>query len=376
MTRTNSMTVRLTLAVTALAVLSACGDGAGGASTDIDQESVAAAAQRVASARDALPADLPDAPIKAPTGSFVAVVACNAAQPGCADPARGAVEALEAAGLRAKLIDGQGTSDKQNAAIRQALALRPDGIITSAIDPETVQQALGEARRQGVAVVSLAALGESELVDANVGPTVADYTATGTLLADLAITELKGAVKALVLHDEGFAVLEPRYRGFVEGLDACSSCEVLEEQTFTSADLAVGVPRLVQQLVQRHPDVNTFYVDYDDAVPPLLQGLRSVGRDDVLVLGSNGTVDATQCIASDCGQAATTAFSLDGIGWAAADSMLRVLAGIPASDAVYGLGVKLIDAEVARAVVDSSENGMWDGDADYRAAYLALWGAA
>lgn len=367
---------RIACAMAALLALSACGAAGGGSATEIDSESVAASKDRVREARGTLPAELPAESVDIPDEGFVSVVACNAAQPGCAQPARGAVEALEAAGLTAKLVDGQGTSDKQNAAIRQALALNPDGIIISAIDPETVQQALREAREQGVKVVSLAAMGSSDLVDANVGPEVADYTATGSLLADLAIVEQEGDVKALVLHDNGFAVLEPRYQGFVDGLAECSSCEVLEEQTFTSADLAVGVPRLVQQLAQRNPDFNTIYVDYDDAVPPLLQGLRAVGKSDVLVLGSNGTVDATECIAADCGQTATTAFSLDGIGWAAADSMFRVLADATSADAVYGLGVKLIDDDVARKVIDSSATGMWDGDGDYRDAYLKLWGVA
>lgn len=367
--------VRAAAILAAVAALAGCGSSDKAETTAAAGDDVVAAAQeRVAKATGELPVTLPRAAVEAPSGRFVAVVACNRVQPGCNQPALGAVEALEAAGWRAKLIDGQGTSDKQNAAIRQALTLKPDGIILSAIDPRTVQQALQAAREQGVKVVSLATL-DSDLVDAASNPTVDVYTETGTLLADFAIASNDGDVKALVLHDSGFDVLQPRYEGFVERLEECGGCEVLETQAFTSADLAGGVPRLVQQMAQRHPDFNTIYIDYDDAVPPLLQALRATGRaDEVLVLGSNGTVDATTCIAEGCGQDATTAFSLDGIGWAAADQMIRVIAGADLSGATYGLGVKLIDRAVASDVVAEGATGMWDGDGDYRDRYLELWG--
>ncbi|MFA4927695.1 MAG: substrate-binding domain-containing protein [Patulibacter sp.] len=366
--------LRAVVAIAAVAAIAGCGAsettstnaGAGG--------DVTAAQQRVEQATGTLTAKLPDAKVDAGSRKTVAVVACNRVQPGCNQPAVGAVEALKAAGWDAKLIDGQGTSDKQNAAIRQALTLKPDGIILSAIDPRTVQQALASAREQGVKVVTLATL-DSDLVDAPSSPTVDVYTETGTLLADFAIARSEGAVKALVLHDSGFDILQPRFEGFVSRLKECESCEVLETQAFTSADLAGGVPRLVQQMVQRHPDFNVIYVDYDDAVPPLLQALRSTGRaDEVQVLSSNGTVDATTCIAKQCGQDATTAFSLDGIGWAAADQMIRVIAGADLDGATYGIGVKLIDRDVAAKITAADGGGMWDGDSDYRDHYLELWG--
>lgn len=366
--------LRVAMAIAAVAAIAGCGSSETTSTNAGAEGDVAAAQQRVDQATGTLPVKLPEAEVDATKKGSVAVVACNRVQPGCNQPAVGAVEALKAAGWKATLIDGQGTSDKQNAAIRQALTLKPDGIILSAIDPRTVQQALASAREQGVKVVTLATL-DSDLVDAPSSPTVDVYTETGTLLADYAIARNEGVVKALVLHDSGFDVLQPRYEGFVSRLKECEGCEVLETQAFTSSDLAGGVPRLVQQMAQRHPDFNTIYVDYDDAVPPLLQALRATGRaDEVLVLGSNGTVDATTCIAEDCGQDATTAFSLDGIGWAAADQMIRVIAGADLDGATYGLGVKLIDRDVASEVTAAGGSGMWDGDGEYRDHYLELWG--
>lgn len=335
-----------------------------------DAQLVAEAKERVSSATESVEVQWPTAAVEAGgEARSVVLVPCDRTQPGCTQPAIGAQQALEALGWQAQIIDGKGTGDTQNSAVMQALSMKPDAIMIFAIDPSTIQQSLGAAQDQGVPVISSAGE-ESDLVASSINPVPEVYAETGSLLADLAIVEQNGNAKVLVLHDTGFSVLKPRYEGFLEGLAACDGCEVLEEQTFTSADLAVGLPRLMQQLAQRHPDFNTIYVDYDDAVPPILQALNSLGLEDKTVLGSNGTAQATQCIADNCGQTGTTAFSLEGIGWAAVDQLIHVLAGQDPAPATYPLGVKLITDDNAEAIGE-----MWDGDTDYRATYLDRWGA-
>lgn len=353
-----------------VAILSGCGTAGERATGEGDDAKLlSAAAERVRVATAPVEAEWSKSAVAAGTDKrSVVLVPCNQSQPGCTQPAIGARQAIEALGWKAHMIDGKGTGDNQNAAVMQALSLRPDAIMTFAIDPSTIQQSLKAARGQDVPVISSA--GEkSDLVASSVNPRADVYTTTGSLLADLAIVENDAQVKALVLHDTGFSVLGPRYEGFVNRLGECAGCEVLEEQNFTAADLAVGLPRLVQQLVQRHPDFNTIYVDYDDAVPPLLQALKSLGVKDKTVLASNGTVQATECIAQECGQTATTAFSLEGIGWAAVDQLTHIWAGEDPARAVYPLGVKLITSENADQI-----DGMWDGDSDYRKIYLKRWG--
>uniref|UniRef100_UPI003F587DC8 sugar ABC transporter substrate-binding protein n=1 Tax=Mycolicibacterium obuense TaxID=1807 RepID=UPI003F587DC8 len=340
------------------------------ASGEVDPAVLAAAQANVEAATSPIEAVLPQSSPPLAADKFVVLITCDQSQPGCTQPALGAQQAAEVAGWRTQLIDGKGTGDQQNSAVQQAIALNPDGIITYAINPETIQGALAQARRQGIKLVAAAATGAGVL-DASENPGKDDYTRTGSLLADYAITKTDGQIKALVLHDTGFNVLQPRYDGFIDTLAACPTCAVLEEQTFTATDLANSVPRLTQQMAQRHPDFNTIYVDYDDAVPHVLQGLRALGiNDDKIVLSSNGTAAATECIRSGCGQDATTAFALDGIGWVSIDAMNRVFAGLPVDDATYGLGVKLIDHDVAASIPN-----MWNGDTDYQRAYRDLWAA-
>lgn len=350
-------------------LLAACQSaGAGGGGSDADaaaivKESEARAKAAMADVTTGAPSSSP--PVQ--KDKFVIMIPCSVASEGCAQPARAALDAAEEIGWRAQMIDGKDTADTQNAAVRQALALKPDGIITFAINPKTIQGALDEARRQGVKVVASSAT-KSDLVDFSDNPSTEAWKLSGSLLADYAITRTKGRVKALVLHDTGFDVLVDRHGAFVDRLRECTTCTIQEDQTFTFSDLANSVPRLVQQMAQRHPDFNTIYIDYDYAVPAVLQGLRSIGTEGKVVLGSDGTSAAIQLIREGGGQSATTAFALGWIGWSDVDALNRIFAGESPEPAAEVIGVKLIDQGIAQDI-----DGLWGGDVDYEAAYRTLW---
>uniref|UniRef100_UPI003F583CB0 substrate-binding domain-containing protein n=1 Tax=Mycolicibacterium obuense TaxID=1807 RepID=UPI003F583CB0 len=337
-----------------------------------DQEAGAAlAAQaqaRVDAAKAPVAGGVPDSSPPVQPDKFVILIPCSQASEGCAQPVKGAEEAAREIGWRTQIIDGKDTASTQNAAIRQAIALKPDGIITFAINPSSVQGALAEARSQGIDVVASSATA-SDLVAFADNPTPEAWRQSGSLLADYAIAETDGQVKALVLHDTGFDVLVDRHAAFVEQLQSCATCQILDDQTFTFSDLANSVPRLVQQMAQRHPDFNTIYIDYDYAVPTLLQGLRSVNAQNKIVLGSDGTSAAIKLIRDNGGQTATTAFALDWLGWSNIDALNRILADGDPQDAAGAISVKLIDHEVAQDI-----SGLWSGDTDFRSGYRKMWG--
>jgi ABC-type sugar transport system substrate-binding protein len=350
-------------------LLAACQSaGAGGGGSDADAAAIVKESEaRVKAAMADVTTGAPSSSPPVQKDKFVIMIPCSVASEGCAQPARAALDAAEEIGWRAQMIDGKDTADTQNAAVRQALALKPDGIITFAINPKTIQGALDEARRQGVKVVASSAT-KSDLVDFSDNPSTEAWKLSGSLLADYAITRTKGRVKALVLHDTGFDVLVDRHGAFVDRLRECKTCTIQEDQTFTFSDLANSVPRLVQQMAQRHPDFNTIYIDYDYAVPAVLQGLRSIGTEGKVVLGSDGTSAAIQLIREGGGQSATTAFALGWIGWSDVDALNRIFAGESPEPAAEVIGVKLIDQGIAQDI-----DGLWGGDVDYEAAYRTLW---
>jgi ribose transport system substrate-binding protein len=352
--------------------VAACGGGSdGGSSSAGSDEAVAnaaAAQERVDMAKAEVTSGVPTEGPAAVADKFVVLIPCAEASEGCNQPARGAEEAAELLGWQVQIIDGGGTPDTQAAAVRQAVTLGADGIVTFAIDPKTIQGAIEEAQSAGIKVLAQST-NETDLVDFSNIPDATGWEESGSYLADYAIAETGGEAKALVLHDAGFETMIQRNDAFVEQLESCSTCEIVDTQQFSFADLATSVPQTVQQMAQANPDFNVIYIDYDYAVSFVLQGLQAIGREDVIVLGSDGTSSAIECIREECGQSATTAFALDWAGWADIDIMNRLFAGEQPPAEAGALKVKLVDQGIAQDI-----DGLWDGDLDFRAAYRELWG--
>ncbi|MDQ7876507.1 substrate-binding domain-containing protein [Microbacterium sp. QXD-8] len=326
------------------------------------------ARERVDAARAEVTRGAPETGPEAQPDKFIVIVPCALASEGCAQPAYAAKEAAETLGWRAQIIDGKETADSQNAAVRQALTLNPDGILTVSINPSTIQSSLAQAREEGVVTVASQAL-ETDLVDFAGTPSDRVWRESGSLLADFAIAETDGNVKALVLHDTGFEVLTARYEAFIARLAECASCEILEEQTFTFADLATAVPRAVQQMAQRNADFNTIYIDYDYAVAAVAQGLSAVDAEEKIVLGSQGIPAALERIRTG-EQSASTAFPNEWMGWTDVDAMNRIFSGEDPAVAADVLSLKLVDS----TNIDEIDATGWDGDVDFKSQYQMLWG--
>jgi ABC-type sugar transport system substrate-binding protein len=361
--------------LSAALLLTACGSSSSTKETasgsTADAAAIAKAAQeRVAKESAPVTSGVPATGPAAVKGKFVVLIPCASASEGCAQPAKGAEEAAKLLGWKVVTIDGKGTADAQSAAVRQAVALKADGIITFAIDPSSIKGAVEQARKAGIKVVAQST-NPTDLVDFSDNPDTEGWNASGSYLADYAIAKTGGKVKALVLHDTGFKTMITRHAAFEGALKQCATCEILETKLFTFADLATSVPRTVQQMAQNHPDFNVIYIDYDYAVPTVLQGLKAVGVKDKIVLGSDGTSAAIECIKQGCGQSATTAFALDWAGWSNIDIINRIFAGEDPKGGAGTLKVKLVDVDVAKGI-----DNLWDGDLDFRAAYKKVWGIA
>ncbi len=364
--RRRGATVVTLLAIGALAgCQSQTSEGSGGG-TDSSVLSEAAATVKQASAE--VTSGVPESSPPALKRKSVVLIPCAQAGEGCAQPAAGAKAAAEALGWKATVIDGKGTADGQSAAILQAISLKPDGIVTFAVDPSSVKGAVERARKAGIKIVASSSP-PSDLVDFADNPTKAAWVKTGEIAADLVISKSEGRAKVALLTDKEFAAVNQRTDAFAARIGKCGGCELVGTSNFNFSELGTGVPQLAQQIARRNPGLNAVYVPYDAAVPPVLQGLKAVGATDVMVISGDGTSQAIQCIREKCGQTATVAFALDWIGWADIDAMNRLLQGKDPAPAAEQVPVKLITAENVPA-----QPGTWNGDLDFRPKYRQLWG--
>ncbi len=299
-------------------------------------------------------------------GKSVVLIPCAAAAEGCSEPMDGAAEAAKVLGWKSRTIDGKGTPADEEAAIEQAIALKPDAIIIHAIDPATVKGAINDAKKAGIPVIA-SSVPPSNLVDFSDSPPEKAWIETGEQAANFLIAETNGEAKYVQLINEEFGVVKLRTEGFEKAMENCGGCEKVASSSFTFADMASKLPQLTQQLLQANPTADSIVVPFDAAVPFVLQGEQAVGKN-LIVTGGDGTSEGLKCIREECGLSATGAVPVTWIGWTDIDAANRIFNGEDPEPASVGLPTKLIVPSNVQ-----EEEGTWNGDVDYPKLYEELW---
>lgn len=296
----------------------------------------------------------------------VVLIPCAAAAAGCSEPMEGAAEAAKVLGWTTRTIDGKGDPSDEAAAIEQAIALKPDAIVIHAIDPSTVKGAVNDAKAAGIPVIA-SSVPESNLVAFSQSPTKEAWVKTGEDAANYMIVNTEGKAKYIQLTNEEFGVVVERTEGFDSVISKCTECEKVASSSFTFADMASKLPQLTQQLIQTHPEATAIAVPFDAAVPFVLEGMKSAGKQ-LVVTGGDGTAEALKCIREECGLSATGAVPVKWIGWTDIDAANRIFNNEDPSPASVGLPTKLITPENVQ-----SEEGTWNGDVNFPELYEKLW---
>lgn len=327
---------------------------------------VAEAEQAVEKAEQEVTGGVPTSSPPVAKGKSVVLIPCAAAAEGCSEPMDGAAEAAKVLGWKSRTIDGKGTPAGEEAAIEQAIALKPDAIIIHAIDPSTVKGAVKDAKAAGIPVIA-SSVPPSPLVDFSDSPPEKAWIETGEQAANFLIAETNGEAKYVQLTNEEFGVVKLRTEGFEKAMEKCTGCEAVESSSFTFADMASKLPQLTQQLLQANPTADSIVVPFDAAVPFVLQGEQAIGKN-LLVTGGDGTSEGLKCIREECGLSATGAVPVTWIGWTDIDAANRIFNNEDPEPASVGLPTKLIvPANV------QEEEGTWNGDVDFASLYEKLW---
>lgn len=320
-----------------------------------------------------------------PSELDVWVLTCGQAAVGCAQIGAGLEAAGSELGWSVTVYDGKLGADNAFATgVRQATAAGADVIVLAAIDCSSVVQPLAEAKEAGVTVIGVGAydcddprVGSPAMFDGSVVPSdefptaVAYNRANGAVKAQWLIDKQGEGTTALSMFQVDSLIGTDYHEGFVDGMAACSSCTVIPVP-FTFADFGPGLSEKAAAALAEHPEATALNVPFDSVL--LLGVAQTVERadlpDDFAVLGNEGYTPNLQLIRDGAGQSLATGISAQLSGWAAADSIIRVLAGEQPASA--GAGFRLIDID--HMVPDDGVAA--EVPVDFRSAYLQAWGVA
>ncbi|WP_311208414.1 MULTISPECIES: substrate-binding domain-containing protein [unclassified Aeromicrobium] len=378
-----------------LLLVAACGgsgDGGGGASetsASVVEEAKAAVAKNREGTDRALPSSAPTPE----AGKNVWLISCTQAGEGCSAPAAGAEEAAKTIGWDLTVFDGKGRPDVYANGIRSAIADGADGIILDVIDCVAVKSALQDARKAGVKTFAFYAFdcddpilkdqGEP-LFDAelNFGDDMAYYDYVEKVqsqsVADYVIAKTEGKAKIIEFTEDDLVVAQHLNKGFEEGLKKCGGCEIVKKVPFNLDDFVTGkLGGKAEAALTQHPDANVLYSPYDSALTVgIAQAVVASGRnDDVLVTGNEGLTPNIGFVKGNKGQDFITGLPARWVGWAAIDSMNRLLQGEDQVD--QGMGFQTIDAEGPFPKQTTFYDGNIDKDGnpkqDYVANFKKIW---
>ena len=210
--------------------------------------------------------------------------------------------AAEECGWNLILTDAGGSAAKQVADVDSMIAQGIDVLFLPPREEDPLIPAVMRAKAAGIPVF---------LVDRSVNPDVAaagtdyvaflgsDFVDQGRRAAEYMMENFEGE-GGKIIELEGTTGSSPandRKQGFDEAIAADDRFEILESRT---GDFSRDEGRRVMEtLLQAHPDVNIVYAHNDEMAIGAIQALEAAGRvpgEDVLVVSIDGTRDALQAI--------------------------------------------------------------------------------
>ncbi len=314
---------------------------------------------------------------KAQGHKLVVYVSTDQRNGGARGTGEGAAEAAKAIGWELRTLDGQGTVSGQNAALAQAIALKPDGIILGGIDALQSGPMVHQAVNAGIKVVGWHS-GPATGPIAN-PPVVANITTDPLQVARAAalyvVASSGGTAGVVIFTDSAYKIAIAKSDAMAAVIRQCKGCKVLAVEDTPLADVSSRMPQLATTLLTRHGakwgyslGINDLYFDF---IAPSLQaaGIKGDGKP-INVSAGDGSASAFQRIRDHKYQAGTVAEPLNLQGWECIDELNRAFAGQAWSG--YVPPVHLFTA--ANIGADGGPKNLYDPGNGYRDHYRQIWG--
>lgn len=234
----------------------------------------------------------------------------------------GAKAQAEADGNELLFVDANGDVTKQNNDVQDLITRGIDVLIINPVDPKGVAPSIAAAEAAGIEVVTVDRPVESGAVSF-VGR---ENTEMGRLVGAELVEALPEGGKVIEIQgDAGGVVSRDRSSGFHDSVEAAGNFEIVEGPY--SDYIRAKAVTAMQDLLQAHRDVAAVYAHNDDMALGALQVLQENGRDEVLVFGVDGLMEAVEAIA-DGDQYVATAFNDPrSLGATVVDTAVKVAEG-------------------------------------------------
>ena len=213
----------------------------------------------------------------------------------------GAKQTLEAMGVEMVAVTNYNYDQAQLATdVRNVMALKPDIIFYSGIDPTADRASLQPAVDAGVAVVSFAnAPGEWTTNNPDNFVTLLSYDTYGNgaaLAREVAKAYPDGAKLGMIFFDANYKIVNEREAGFLEEIEK-TNVEVVARTPMSNPS---ATQEITSAMLARNPDLDVIFAPWDLPADGVVAAINASGKDIKVAHIDLGFTGATQ-IACDTG---------------------------------------------------------------------------
>jgi ribose transport system substrate-binding protein len=326
------------------------------------------------------PAKVWDGPTTGPKlapGKSVIYIAADMKNGGVLGVKEGLDEASKAAGWKLSVLDGGGSVKDQLAALNQAIAKKPDGIVIGAWNPNVAKISLKHAISEGIVLVGWHAASQpGPIAEYGIFYNVtSDSNEVARTAAMYAVAKSDGHAKVIIFTDSLYQIALDKANAMKAMVSKCTDCKVVEFIDTPLADTSNRMPQMTFSLLQKHQDdwqyslaINDLYFDFMSA------SLKTAGKGGegapLNISAGDGSVTAYQRIRSGDHQTATVPEPLKLHGWQVLDELNRAFN--KAAPSGYVTPAHLVTKE--NIALDGGDKNVYDPQNDYQGHYKAIWG--
>ncbi|MFP1723695.1 ribose ABC transporter substrate-binding protein RbsB [Lonsdalea quercina] len=224
-------------------------------------------------------------------------------------------------GYNLVVLDSQNNPAKELSNVQDLTVRGARLLLINPTDSDAVGNAIKMANQANIPVITLDRVSSSGQVVSHVA---SDNAAGGAAAADFISDKLGEGAKVIQLEGlAGTSAARERGRGFITSAKR-HQFDILASQP-ADFDRTKGL-NVMQNLLTAHPTVKAVFAQNDEMALGALRALQTAGRDDVLVVGFDGTEDGIKAV-NGGKLAATVAQRPDQIGIIGVQTADKVLKG-------------------------------------------------
>lgn len=232
----------------------------------------------------------------------------------------GAVKKANELGYDLVVLDSQNNPAKELANVEDTIVKNAKVILINPTDSEAVGNAVLAANKAGIPVITL----DRASIKGNVISHIAsDNIAGGKMAGDFIFEKLGDTAKVIQLQGiVGTSASRERGEGFIKSQQQ-NNFTLLTAQP-ADFDRAKGM-NVMQNLLSAYPSVQAVFAENDEMALGAVRAIKTAGRDDILVVGFDGTDDGIKSV--EKGKLAATVAQqpekIGAIGIEVADKVLK-----------------------------------------------------